>query len=88
MAAGVLKVANQKKIAIPHQLSLTGFDDAPISRHLWPSITTVRQPVQEMATKALEMLIKLIRNDALDNQQPQFDSTVIVRESSAPVINN
>lgn len=86
MAAGVLKVASQKNIAIPHQLSLTGFDDAPISRHLWPSITTVRQPVQEMASKALEMLIRLIRSDTPENQQQQFDSTVIVRESSAPVI--
>lgn len=84
MAAGVMKVANQKGISIPHQLSVTGFDDAPVSRYVWPSLTTVRQPFQEMASGAVNMLINCIRNKPVD-LPIQFDSKLVIRESTAPV---
>jgi LacI family transcriptional regulator len=83
MAAGVLKVANLMNINVPKQLSVTGFDDAAISRHTWPSITTVQQPVRIMAYKALELLVKQIRKEHLEHTHIQLDNTFLERESCA-----
>ena len=83
MAAGVLKVANMMNISVPKQLSVTGFDDAAISRHTWPSITTVQQPVKIMAYKALELLVKQIRKEHLEHTHIQLDNTFLERESCA-----
>ena len=85
MAAGVLKVASQKNIAVPHELSITGFDNAPLSRYIWPSLTTVQQPIEEMACTALKLLIRTIRKEALENRMIQLENRLIIRESSAPV---
>ena len=65
MAAAVLHVAHDMSIDVPGQLSVAGFDDTPLSRHVWPSLTTVRQPVQEMARQATMQLIDRIRKRGL-----------------------
>jgi LacI family transcriptional regulator len=41
---------------IPEDLSVVGFDDAPISSAIWPALTTVRQPYLEMARRSLQIL--------------------------------
>lgn len=82
MAAGVLKVANQKEIQVPQSLSITGFDNAPITSYIWPSLTTVKQPVVEQASIATTMLIQLIRKQPLANHQQQLKDELIIRESS------
>lgn len=84
MAAGVLKVAKQMEISVPHQLSVTGFDDAPISSYIWPSITTIRQPVAEMAQRAAQLLLSHMKHNETENQTITLNSTGIHRESSAP----
>jgi LacI family transcriptional regulator len=88
MAAGVLKVASQKNISVPHQLSVTGFDDTPISRHIWPSMTTVKQPIIQMARLGLEMLIKIIQKQSIESMILEVNNTLIIRESSAPLQQN
>ncbi len=84
MAAGVFKVASQRNLSVPHNLSIAGFDDAPISRHIWPSLTTIQQPVQELSSNAVELLLKAIRNKGSENNLMQLHSNLIIRESCAP----
>ena len=84
MAAGVLKVALQKNLSVPHELTVVGFDNAPISRYIWPSLTTVKQPIKAMASEATRLLIRLIRNKAAESPDISFDDELVVRESSAP----
>lgn len=84
MAAGVFKVASQKGLNIPHELSVAGFDNAPISSYIWPSMTTVRQPVKEKAAQALSMLIDTIRKRELPVRQVQLNDELVIRESTAP----
>lgn len=85
IAAGVLKVCAQRKIAVPHQLSVCGFDNAPISRYIWPSMTTIKNPIKPMAAEAAKILIKSIREESLENTVIKFEDELIVRESSGPV---
>ncbi len=84
MAAGVFKVASQKNINIPFELSVAGFDNAPISEYIWPSMTTVKQPVREKAAQALLMLISTIRNIEISNRHVQLNDNLVIRESTAP----
>ena len=61
MAAGVLRVAAERGFAVPFDLSVCGFDDTPLSRHVSPPLTTVRQPTREMGRVAALELFREIR---------------------------
>ncbi len=84
MAAGIVKVASQKNLSIPNDLTVTGFDNAPASRYIWPSLTTIKQPITEMAFEAARMLIRIVKNKPLESITVTFKDELIVRESSAP----
>lgn len=57
MAAGVLAVAHDRGIDVPRQLSVAGFDDTTLARTVWPPLTTIRQPVFDLAYAAAELLM-------------------------------
>lgn len=57
MAAGVVSVAHELDIPIPDALSVVGFDDAQIARAIWPALTTVFQPVRDLAYQATDLLL-------------------------------
>lgn len=63
MALGVLAAAQRLGLAVPNELSVVGFDDSPMAALVWPPLTTVRQPVVEMARAAVEMLVSGPRAD-------------------------
>lgn len=56
MAAAVLSAANKRNLSVPEALSVVGFDDTQISTTVWPHLTTVRQPITEMAQQAVALL--------------------------------
>lgn len=58
MAVGVLMTAIKLGISVPRDLSVVGFDDAPIARAAWPPLTTIRQPKAEMAAAAVDILVE------------------------------
>lgn len=57
MAAGVLAVAHDRGIDVPGQLSVAGFDDTVLARSVWPPLTTIRQPVHDLAFAATDLLL-------------------------------
>lgn len=57
MAAAVIYEAHSRKINVPHELAVAGFDDTPLSRQVWPGLTTVRQPIRAMGRMAAEALM-------------------------------
>jgi len=57
MAAGVLSVAHGRGMTLPDQLSVAGFDDTTLARTVWPALTTIHQPMAELARTATEILI-------------------------------
>jgi LacI family transcriptional regulator len=57
MALGVIHVASELGVEVPRDLSVVGFDDFPASRYSQPTLTTVRQPVGDMAAQAAQRLI-------------------------------
>jgi len=57
MAAGALLAAREMGLDVPGDLSVVGFDDSEVSRVTWPRITTIRQPVFDMAFASADVLI-------------------------------
>lgn len=88
MAAGVLHAAHEMGLQVPAQLSVAGYDDTPIARYVYPSLTTVRQPIRAMAQGAVECLIRSIRRRsglAADGPITQrFEYELVIRDSVAP----
>jgi LacI family transcriptional regulator len=57
MALGVLAAAGRMGVCVPAELSVAGFDDTPSASAVWPPLTTVRQPIFEMAAAAAGMIL-------------------------------
>lgn len=56
MAAGAIAAAHQAGLHVPADLSIVGFDDTPMASAVWPGLTTIRQPIAEMARAAVQLL--------------------------------
>jgi LacI family transcriptional regulator len=61
MAAGAVSAAHRRGLDVPGDISVAGFDDTPILAAVWPSVTTIRQPVARMAGYAIDQLFREIR---------------------------
>ncbi|QDH71438.1 LacI family DNA-binding transcriptional regulator [Marilutibacter alkalisoli] len=61
MAAGVICAICERGLSVPGDISVCGFDDTPISRQIYPALTTVRQPTREMGRLAAAELLKEVR---------------------------
>ena len=85
MAAATLATAHRMGIDVPRELSIAGFDDTPIAATLWPTLTTVRQPIAAMARTAVQSLPKEMRRQHDKNPRPpsqQLLRHVLVKRGS------
>jgi LacI family transcriptional regulator len=86
MASGVLKVAAQMGVRVPHDLSVAGYDDAPLAQRLWPRLTTIHHHVEQMTQAATEILIRHLNDGDTEFDPESIYSELIVRESTAPLL--
>jgi LacI family transcriptional regulator len=88
MAAGVVAAAHRLGISIPGNLSVAGFDDVPFASITWPALTTIRQPIIEMAARAAELLLDQIQSKTKGlpsgSSSILFPYEIIIRESTGP----
>ena len=85
MAAATMAVAHRQGLDVPEDLSIAGFDDTALATTVWPALTTVRQPIAEMARVALALLLDQIRSRRagakLEPVHKLLDFTLVARES-------
>jgi len=81
MAAGVMLALHRAGFDIPETMSVTGFDDTPMSEIVWPPLTTIRQPIKDLATRAVHLLVESQSNGGIRYESLPFE--LIVRESTA-----
>ncbi len=79
-AIGVLRSARDLKIAVPAELSVTGFDDITLASLVVPRLTTVRQPIESLAASAVSRIFK----DDTTAADEAIAGEIVVRESTAP----
>ncbi|WP_127794927.1 LacI family DNA-binding transcriptional regulator [Agromyces sp. LHK192] len=83
-AHGVYLAAREAGLSIPGDLSVVGFDDVDLCEWVAPRLTTVRQPLADMAREAMRMVLELGDPDAAEVPgRVELATTLIVRESTA-----
>lgn len=88
IAYGVYKGAHNFNISIPENLSVIGIGDLKFSEAAIPALTTVQEPIDKIAEKAVEIIISTITKKPMEKSEYKFDSKVIVRESVNRLIIN
>ena len=76
-AFGVYEAARQRGLEIPTQLSVVGFDDLPMARWVGPPLTTIRQPLTEMAATAARLVL-----GQGEDRRVELATTLVVRQST------
>ncbi len=88
MAAAVISVAHRKGLDVPRDLSVVGFDDTFAATTVWPELTTIHQPVSDMADSAVDILLRTIRRKDRATRVVLVDHVaphrLVVRDSVAP----
>lgn len=82
MAVGALEAIHmKKKLKVPQEVALIGFDDFALAEALDPPLTVVRQPAYEVGRAAAEMLLKRLGDRSLPAAWLRLRPRLIVRNS-------
>lgn len=85
MAFGAFDAIAAAGLKIPDDLSVIGFDDVARASFVHPRLTTLRQPLQEIAFRAVDELIKAIKHDTSPGGfRIELPSRLVLRESTGP----
>ena len=83
-AFNLMRVASEMGLSVPGDLSVVGFDSVEACERSSPPLTSVRQPVREIASTAVEMLSRLVKGVHVEEQQIVFPTSLDIRGSTAP----
>lgn len=90
MAAAVISVAHRRSLHVPDDLTVVGFDDTTIATTIWPELTTVRQPIAQMAQAAVELLLHHLEPSSARRHRTapkcSLQHSIIVRRSSSQTV--
>lgn len=67
-AVGAMSALREAGLRIPEDIKIVGFDDVPLARHLTPPLTTVHAPTEEVGRKATDLLVRLVRREAVERE--------------------
>lgn len=82
LAIGALQAAQQSALRIPEDLSIIGFDDTILSKIVVPRLTTISQPIQEMARETIQLLLRHFEKPDLPKQKIIFHPQLVLGLSS------
>ena len=77
------------RLHLPDDLAVCGFDDTPVATTVWPELTTIHQPIADMARSAVDLVIEQICSQRAGEQKSVqhkvLPFSLITRESSKVV---
>jgi DNA-binding LacI/PurR family transcriptional regulator len=82
MAAGALHVLRDHGRRVPEDVAVVGFDDSRAATDARPALTTIRQPLEQMAAEMVRMLLQRIDDEATPIRTTVFQPTLVVRASA------
>jgi LacI family repressor for deo operon, udp, cdd, tsx, nupC, and nupG len=83
MAIGVNASARRRHIRVPADLSLVGFDDIRVARHLDPPLTTIAQPMREIGENAVRLLLDILNGHTVQPLSITLPHRLVIRGSTA-----
>jgi len=81
IAVGAISALNEMGLKVPEDVSITGFDNIPWTTVVTPKLTTINQPIADMGTKAVELLIGKITNPDQATRTVVLDVNLVERAS-------
>ena len=81
MAIGLMRGLEQRGLAVPHDVSIIGFDDLPLASSVKPALSTIRQPIRDLGVKAAQMLIGIINGEITEPQHIMLPTELVIRET-------
>lgn len=81
VAIGALRAITESGLDTPNDVSLIGVDDIEISAYSNPPLTTIRQPIREMAQQGIELLLSMIREDNAVSLLHTLQPVLVARQS-------
>ena len=81
IALGVMDGARAAGIRLPNELAITGWDDIPMTRHVRPALTTVRQPMLDLGRRAAALLDERITTNRTEPRHEVLPTELVVRSS-------
>ncbi|WP_026478429.1 LacI family DNA-binding transcriptional regulator [Alkaliphilus transvaalensis] len=81
MAVGAMKALGEKKISVPQDISIVGFDDNVFSAFLTPALTTIKRPIEKISQEGAKRLIDLINGKSLSDEAIYIKTELQVRDS-------
>jgi LacI family transcriptional regulator len=84
IAFGVYEAIRRRRLRVPDDISVVGFDDLPEARWSSPPLTTVRQPLSEMGTLAARTVLRLAQGEEIESPRLELATELVVRDSTAP----
>jgi DNA-binding LacI/PurR family transcriptional regulator len=85
LAIGALNSAQAAGWNVPRDLSLVGFDDIPFAAYTVPALTTVRQPIEAMASLAVDMALRRAADPKAPVEMHSLDPELVRRSSTTEV---
>jgi DNA-binding LacI/PurR family transcriptional regulator len=83
-AMGVYEAARELGLRIPDDLSVVGFDDLSVAAWMAPGLTTIHQPLHEMAVAATDLVLCLAWGNPVERRHLELPTHLVVRQSTAP----
>jgi LacI family transcriptional regulator len=86
MAAGGISAVFEAGLNVPESVSVAGFDNIPLARQVWPPLTTVQQPIYQIAEIATNLLIDLLKGEDITTLKYEVKTALVIRKSTAAII--
>lgn len=83
IAIGALHAIHEAGLRCPEEISLIGVDDIEVSAHTTPPLTTIRQPLKEMARRGIDLLLALVREQTPEMLNYVLEPSMTLRASTA-----
>jgi LacI family transcriptional regulator len=81
MAAGAMVAAREKGLAIPDDLSVIGFDNVFFTRYLYPQLSSIDYPIEEMGRMAARGILKHVYGEDSLEIQNRYEPRLVRRAS-------
>jgi len=81
VAFGAMEAIKEAGLRIPEDIAMVGFDDIRLANYVDPPLTTVRLPAYELGARAMDMLIRMVEGEELEESQVLLATELVIRES-------
>jgi len=85
MAIGAMRMLHDRGMAVPGDVSVVGFDDIDLARHVDPALTTVQQPIRRKGEEAVALLLATIHGGGRETEHRRLEARLVVRDSTSRV---